>query len=97
MGVLQKNRTNADTVVPFSFIVLHMPTVRMHTDTHGVEWVVTKCPVCSDVHKYRLSDALAGPIACKTCKQAIDLQHAILEAQDASRLKDGGVRLERFY
>ena len=58
-----------------------MLTVRMHVDGQGVIWALAKCRVCGEVHKYRVSDAIAGPVTCKSCGHSMEIQGAVVEMQ----------------
>ena len=52
----------------------------MHLDGNGVLWAMAKCRVCGEVHKYLVSEALAGPIKCKSCARPMEIQGAVIES-----------------
>ena len=56
-----------------------MQSVRMHLDGNGVLWAMAKCRVCGEVHKYLVSEALAGA-KCKSCGRPMEIQGAVIEA-----------------
>jgi hypothetical protein len=55
-------------------------SVRMHLDGNGLLWAMAKCRVCGEVHKYLVSEALAGPIKCKSCARPMEIQGAVIES-----------------
>jgi len=66
-----------------------MRTVVMHVDQAGVVWAIAKCRVCGEVHKYLLTDAIAGAVKCKSCHRPMELDHALIETDERKRLPDG--------
>jgi hypothetical protein len=57
-----------------------MKSVRLHVDGNGVTWVMAKCRGCGEVHKYVVSEVLAGPVACKGCAHPMEIEGAVVEA-----------------
>jgi hypothetical protein len=57
-----------------------MQSVRMHLDSNGVLWAMAKCRVCGEVHKYLVTEALAGLVKCKSCAHPMELPGAVIEA-----------------
>jgi RNase P subunit RPR2 len=55
-------------------------SVRLHIDGNGVTWAMAKCRVCGEVHKYPISEALAGGVKCKSCGRPMEIQGAVVEA-----------------
>jgi hypothetical protein len=68
-----------------------MQSVRMYTDGDGVVWAMAKCRVCGEVHKYLLTDAIAGAVKCKSCHRPMELDHALIETDERKRLPDGAL------
>jgi len=52
----------------------------MHLDGNGLLWAMAKCRVCGEVHKYLVSEALAGTIKCKSCARPMEIQGAVIES-----------------
>ena len=57
-----------------------MQSVRMHLDGNGLLWAMAKCRVCGEVHKYLVSEAVAGPTKCKSCARPMEIQGAVVES-----------------
>lgn len=57
-----------------------MQSVRLHVDSSGVTWAIAKCRVCGEVHKYLVSEALAGHVKCKSCGRPMEIEGAVVEA-----------------
>jgi len=49
-----------------------MLTVRMHGDGNGVIWAMAKCRICGEVHQYLVTEAIAGPVQCKSCGRPME-------------------------
>ena len=60
-----------------------MLTVRMHVDGSGVIWAMAKCRICGEVHKYLVTEAIAGRVQCKSCWRPMETQGAVVEGGDA--------------
>lgn len=66
-----------------------MQSVRMHVDGDGVIWAMAKCRICGQVHKYRMTDAIAGAVNCKSCDRPMDLDRALIETGALKGKSDG--------
>jgi len=68
-----------------------MESVRLHVDGNGIVWALAKCRLCREVHKYLATDAIAGPVACKSCGHQMYIEGAVVEATQDGREKNGDV------
>jgi len=58
-----------------------MPSVRLHV-TDSVISALCGCEVCSEVRRYAITQAVAGPVRCKRCGHLMDIRGAVAEAVD---------------
>jgi hypothetical protein len=56
----------------------------MHVDKNGVIWAMAKCRICGEVHKYLSSEAIAGPVNCRSCGRPMEMQGAVIEGGDSN-------------
>src|SRR5690348_4145714 len=55
--------------------------VRIHV-SGAITWALSRCRACGEVHKYRLADALAGPVACRRCRCRMNIRSAVVQELD---------------
>jgi hypothetical protein len=63
-----------------------MQSVVIHIDGKGVAWALAKCRDCRNVHKYLMTEALAGPVTCKTCSRSMAIEGAVIDAADGEQV-----------
>jgi RNase P subunit RPR2 len=59
-----------------------MQIVRVRVDGTGMQWAITQCRSCGEVHKYLAADVLQSPdtsIKCKSCGRNMSIDSQALE------------------
>jgi hypothetical protein len=57
-----------------------MNTHRLHIDGTSVVWVMARCCICSEIHKYPAAEAIRSPIVCLSCGSGIQFEVGAIEA-----------------
>jgi len=55
-----------------------MQSVMLHVDGTGGIWVIAKCRVCGQVHKYLATEAIEPGVSCRDCKHPMELSGAVI-------------------